>query len=332
VTSHRAEPDPITLRIKARSPEPAPVPEVANVDPTKGTTIDYREEFWARVKRASPNTQASGWDQFEAKLVREFGPALKRKLIAHLQEPLKATGWLPDADLLNGMQPNPDIEDFYRATAYQEFIDFLEERKRRLDDKVSLAAFEKLAAAASLIFVVRIERYQSLSLALLVGSIEKLSQVFDGDAFNLKLFLGAFAAEAFGEVFRPQAANEFVFDAIVPESLAAIMSERRAQVPADQLAADARQPTSVRELAQQQAKVAWRYATTTMLIPVLLALTVTYFAFVEMRTISALRDKALESTLEHQLQLLREDRLRMTPPGDSSAKPGAAARDTGTRR
>lgn len=330
--SNRAEPNPITLRIKVRAPGPTAVATAAGVVVGKVPARDYREEFWTRVKDASPDMQAWGWARFEAKLVREFGPALRQKLIAHLRAPLEETGWIPDADLLERIQQDADIDAFYRAKLYQDFTEFLEVRKKHFADKVFLTAFDKLAAAASLIFVVRIDGYHSLSLSLLVGALDKLALVFDGDAFNLKLFLGAFAAEAFGDVFGSRAADEFDFDTIVPNSLAEIIAERKAQVPSDQIGTEQHEQTGVREVAQHQAKVAWRYATTTMLIPVLLALTVTYFTFEEMRTISARREKAVESMLEHQLQLLREDRLRMTPSAESGSNQHPTARDTAVRR
>jgi hypothetical protein len=304
-----SEPEPISIKFSARSRQPA-----------KDGGSRPREEFWSRIQETLPDPAKLTFEQLEAKLLRELPQRLKTRLVSLYSEPLETSVSLEDSSLLRRIEDlirTRERDDYDRTQLLEEFANFLE-RRARSDNPALQLAEDKLVAAKSLIFVVRIENYQSLNLSLLIGSIEALARVFDASGFNLQLFLEAFAGLALADVFGQPAFDAFETTVKVPPSLTRSMA-MAIQTRAPGVISEEREASpSARENARKQAQSAYRLATTTWLLPVFIALAVTYFALKELRSISAMREGILAPLIAHQFQLLEEDRRRLIPGSDTA--------------
>ena len=77
--------------------------------------------------------------------------------------------------------------------------------------------------------------------------------------------------------------------------------------------------------ARERAEWIWRLANGSLLIPVLIALAVMFYGMRLLFEIRSSQFNALQPILQHQLELLKEDRLRMAAPAtpDQSKASGA---------
>lgn len=294
--------DPVRIRIMAREP---------------GGSTDPREDFWSPLRNSEQFNQTST-HRLEAKLQREFGPALREALVEQLSEAYRAI----DADAfpkafrdLERMWFGPMPErEWMRYQVADAFTKMVEHRLEVLRETPAIRdAQARVASAAGVIFSTRIAGYSSLDLDLSVGSIEKLVDVFDGHFDSFRVFLEAFVPSAFAEVFTEDFADGFHYSIQMPGSMSTAFSRtaaagtrgHRESNPAVQSAA------THKSEARERAEWIWKLANGSLLVPVILALLVMYYG---LRLISdTARDQrhALTPIIEHQPELLREDRQRL---------------------
>lgn len=281
---------------------------------------DPREAFWTAAGRESDSNQTT--TSAEAKLCREFGPALRRGLLRELSGPLRTL----DSELFPGsltdfehwmfrFMDGPGSDRAYRYQFIEAFSRLLEQRQQVFRESPSLRSVqERLAAAAGVTFSTRIAGYSSLNLELSAGSFTQLAKAFENDFDSFRVFLEAFVPVAFAGVFDEDTADRFDFALTIPTSAEQAFRAAAIGTPTPQLAASppppvAGSPTTTRE----RAEWLWRLANGSLLVPVLLALLVLYQGMKMLNDIRTMQYEALKPILEHQLKLLEEDRHRLSP-------------------
>lgn len=316
-------------------PTPTTDPIRIRVVPRDGErmTDSPRDAFWAPLRETEgfSNLRIT---QLEAKLCREFGGALRSALFNQLSRGIRTL----DSELFPASLR--DFEHFFfefmgprsarELYGYQfadAFTRYLEHRQQVLSENVSLReAQERLAAASSIFFSTRIAGYSSLDLDLSAGSFQQLAKVFDGNFDTLRVFLDAFVPVAFAEVFTEQFADGHEFGISIPRSAEQAFGEasralEKAGGMPPRVAPPPTAPSSPTSAARERAEWIWRLANGSLLIPLLIALAVMFYGLRLLSDIRSSQFEAMQPILQHQLELLREDRLRMSaepPPGIST--------------
>ncbi len=278
-----------------------------------------REAFWAAVRQES-DSQVSA-TAFEAKLQREFGPALREALLGELAAPIRQL----DAELFPGSPrdfehwffrfidgPRPE-RDRYWSQFVESFARIMEQRHELLRESPGLRrARERMVAAGSVTFATRIVDYSSLNFDLSVGSLRQAAAVFDNDFDSFRVFLEAFVPAAFAAVFSSESSDKLQFGITIPPTFE---RQFRDSPPISVTHA----PESVIQAAststRERAEWLWRLANGSLLVPLLLALLVMYQGMKMLGEIRASQYEALRPVLDHQLKLLEEDRTRLAPQG-----------------
>ena len=280
---------------------------------------DPRREFWTPLlnSEAFSNKKIS---DLEGQLCREFGPTLQTLLVDSISERIKKSE-LEAYDFYRDfehfyMRFGPDFRaerGFQFAEAYSKYLDYRLELLRA--NPAIHEAQARIADVTGLMFAARIRGYSSLELGLSVGSIEKAAKVFNDNFESFRVFFEAFVPLAFGAVFTEGFADQLKFDIDLPSSLQNAFetaSEKRkientgAAVVQSELAPNQSMPGSTRE----RAEWLWKLANGSLVVPLILALIVMYFGLKQVSEIRANEHEALEPILQHQLEVMREDRLR----------------------
>jgi hypothetical protein len=299
--------EPIRIRIAEREPD--------------RQMRNPREAFWAAARGGEKEESNLEIASLEGKLCREFGVALREALVKHLSKPLQTL----DSELFPGnlrdldhffMHFGPSEREGYRYQAGDVLAKFLQYRHELLQGTPALRqAQERIAEASNVVFSTRIVGYASLSLDLSTGSFEQLARVFDGHFDSFRVFLDAFVPVAFAEVFDQDSADRFAFDVAVPQSVQdsfnyAAQHEHSAlsTVTAGAVPAGASPQSSARE----RAEWLWRLANGSLLIPVLLTILIAFYGLRLLSDVRQSQYQALQPILQHQLELLREDRNRIS--------------------
>lgn len=300
--------DPISIRI-------APRRSLENV------RSDSREAFWSRLRKTEEFPEESV-EQLEAKLLLEFGPALRNGLVSSVRDEL--------AEFERGVFGSEFPHEMWRFLDHElhfmrrekgqwpfpwtdPLVKYFELRQHALSESDQFRTLlQRVSAAAAVRFSTRIRGYGSLNLDVFVGSVEKLSRVFDDNFDTFRVFLDCFVPAAFGDVFVDDYASQMHFDIALPGALQKAFKKQRHEQRVAPTRVE-RQPEvmDVRNDAARKAEWVWRLANGSLLIPVLLALAVLYFGW---RELSSLRDaqyEALKPVIEHQMELLKEDRERL---------------------
>jgi hypothetical protein len=280
---------------------------------------DAREAFWTAARRETESNQTIA--SSEAKLCREFGIELRRRLLRELAEPIH----ILDSELFPGslrdfehwmfrFMDGPSSErERYRYQFVEAFSRLLEQRQQVLRESPSLRGVqERLAAAAGITFSTRIAGYSSLNLDLWPGSFKQLAKAFENDFDSFRVFLEAFVPAAFAGVFAQDNADKLNFAVTIPASAEQVFRAATIDTPLPQMAQAA--PPGVAGspgTARERAEWLWRLANGSLIIPVLLALLVLYQGMKMLSDIRATQYEALKPILEHQLKLLEEDRHRL---------------------
>jgi len=284
-----------------------------------------RDEFWRSIRRNVD--QDSEISESEGKLCREFGPALKALLVQELAEPLRQIentlyrGEFRDIEhfLFRFFDGPRSDKSWDQAQVLDSFTKLLEQRQQIYRDSPALQrAQERIVAASTVTYSVRIAGYSSLNLDLSIGSIGNLAQAFENDFESFRVFLEAFVPQAFGRVFWEENANKLDFSVQIPAAYeqAFHVPDTPAATPAAEVPSVASNLSSVS--ARDRAEWLWRLANGSLLVPLLLALAVMYFGMGMLRDISGSQNEALKPILEHQLKLLEEDRHRLYKENPSS--------------
>lgn len=297
-----------------------------------------REAFWApllNLEKVDRRGFPQDISQLEARLCREFGGELRSALLDHLSKGLH----IIDSEFLPSGLRNFE-RSFYRYIEFQKedrygyqfieaFTRYLEYRQEILRENTALRKTqEQIAAAGSLFFSTRILGYASITFDLSVGSFSQLATTFDGNFDSFRVFLDAFVPVAFGQVFDQDFADSLDFAVSIPSSV---------EQAFDAAAAAAAAPAAMQPVApppvnaasvsadRQRAEWLWRLANGSLLIPVVITIAVLFYGAHLLLDIRNSQNAALQPILQHQLELLREDRLRMTNQTSQSAAPAATA-------
>lgn len=289
-----------------------------------------REAFWRAIRRDAEQTQEISYS--EGKLSREFGGELRQLLIRNLTEPLR----LVENSVFRGEfrnlehflfrffdRPNSD-KSWDQGQVLDAFTRLLEQRQQFFRESPGLRRVQdKIAAAASVNFTVRVSSYSSLNLDLSVGSLKSVAEVFENDFESFRVFLEAFVPQAFGRVFSSENADRIEFTVHVPPSYAPAFQAAAVQAPIQSTPAapapvvpSGQSPAPARE----RAEWLWRLANGSLLVPLLLALIVMYQGMTMLKEFRSTQFDAMKPVLEHQLKLLEEDRRRLfkEPPSVQS--------------
>lgn len=166
--------EPIRLRLVPRQPQ--------------SEQLGPRDAFWRALR--GPAEKDRDIVEAEGKLRRELGPALRQLLVQELAEPLRQIertlyhGEFRDLEPLFFRHldgPRSD-RNWDPAQALDAFTRFLEQRQQFFRESPALReAQERVAAASSVSFSVRVVGYSSLNLELSVGSIKGVVEAFEND-------------------------------------------------------------------------------------------------------------------------------------------------------
>jgi hypothetical protein len=282
-----------------------------------------RENFWAPVRKNNNYAERS-ISSLETGLIREFGDHLRAALVQRISQGIRdAEDTLYGPELRMMLEhyrhffhefPFPKEKywpSFYPNEPLTKLIEFRQQVFREIP--AARTVFERLALTSDVTFSVRIDGYSSLDLSLLVGQIEKLAAVFDSDFESFRVFLDVFVPKAFGDVFVDDIANEMSFEINIPQSIKDVFVQPNVTNPP--IVEPTKPPVlgteAAKSNAEQRAQWLWKLANGSLLIPVLIALAVMYFGLKEIASIRILQYEALKPILEHQVQLLKEDRERL---------------------
>ena len=302
--------EPIRLRLVPRQ---SSLPEQSNP----------RDSFWRAIR--PPVNQDDDIVQSEAKLRKEFGPALRGLLLRELAEPLRQI----EQTLYRGEfrelehflfrfvdRPTSDKVGWDRTQALDAFTRLIEQRQQIFRDSPALhRAQERVAAASSVSFSVRLAGYSSLNLDLSIGSLQSLADAFDNDFDSFRVFLEAFVPQAFERVFRQENVDCLDYTVQVPASYEqAFIANPPTPTSTQQTSVTASSPVTAGPTAtpaRERAEWLWRLANGSLLVPLLLALVVMYYGMTMLNDLRTSQNEALKPILEHQLKLLEEDRRRL---------------------
>ncbi|PYP92331.1 MAG: hypothetical protein DMG65_04435 [Candidatus Angelobacter sp. Gp1-AA117] len=280
---------------------------------------DPRNEFWSPLRNSEEFSNKKISD-LEGKLCREFGPTLQTLLVDSISSGLKKTE-------IESSNSYFDFERFYMHlgpdSRAERAFQFSEAYSKYLDYRIELLranpaigeARTRIADATGMMFAAKILGYSSLEMGLSVGSIEKAAKVFNDNFDSFRVFLEAFVPLAFSSVFTEEFADQLTFDIDLPPSLKNAFegaSENRRignggdAVVQSALVPNQPMPGSTRE----RAEWLWKLANGSLVVPLVLALIVMYFGMRQISEIHANEHETLKPILQHQLEVMREDRLR----------------------
>ncbi len=310
--------------------------------PERGHPSEAREMFWQPLRERDDSYAQSSVSSLEARLCRELGPRLRRRLVDSIQESLrdaeKATYGSEAAGLIEEFRHAWHFRKerdwgYYYASPLERLIEFRQQMFQEIPEMRASAS--QLLALSRVAFSTSIEKYGSLEIGVTPSSVTKLAEAFAGDFDTLVVLLDAFIPQAFRDVFPNEFADSLEFTVAVP----AVMVDEFARA---RNTAEARQPVkpslsppptvpqasdSRGSDAARRAEWVWRLANGSLLVPVILALLVLYFGLKELSAMRAAQQEAWGPILNHQMQLLKEDRLRMFLP--NANVPTAGVSDSG---
>lgn len=304
-----------------------------------GIPSEARSSFWAPLRETKEYSNQTIED-FESTLVHQFGSALRNHLIESVREEV--------AEFEKGLLGVEFSREFWRFFDHEfhfmrrekgwtngwtdPIVKYFEVRQHALDEVPQFRVMlEKLTAAAAVRFSARIRGYGSLDLEVSVGAFERLAQVFDDNFDSFRVFLDCFVPQAFADVFNAEFASQLSYDIDASGSLESAfkraVSTRAKSVSTSSGSISPAQPPVTQHEALKKAEWLWRLANGSLLIPFLLALAVLYFGFREFSSLRTAQYEALKPILEHQLQLLKEDRERLAADHATiiQRQPGAAS-------
>lgn len=320
--------DPIRIRIQRRDGQPS--------------SRNPRDDFWAPLRESSESSNNRISD-FESRLCRQFGVELQNSLVHSVSRGLRDL----ESELFPGstrdferfffrfMKPGPEFRAYQFAEVYSKYLDY---RLQVVRENPALRDAQRRAVLASgITFATRIAGYSSLDLNVSVGSIERAAEVFDNNFDSFRVFLDAFVPVAFGEVFTDSFADQHQFEISVPSSLQTTFEKAvkvttavRDAISGDVVPDIKTAPTGA-VTSRERAEWLWRLANGSLLVPVILALIVMYFGLKQVADMRSIQYEALKPILDHQLELLKEDRLRFpvtgreTTASDKDSRSGNAA-------
>lgn len=284
-----------------------------------------REAFWAPYRESPSSSESdSAIVELERQFCRDFGGELRDALVQQASvgwRRLESDLFLGGFDDLRHFMLRRSDKEPYSLDALNRFLEY---RQQMFRDSAPLRrAHERMVAAGSVLFTTRISGYSSLNFDIATGSFGQLATIFDDNFDAFRVFLDAFVPVAFGEVFSEDFANQLEFSVVVPRSVeeafyAAVGGAQSALTPTMPSAATSPPAPTTSDTrdqwgARERAEYLWRLANGSLLVPVVLALAIMFYGFSILADIRRTQYEAPKPLLDHQLELLREDRLRMWP-------------------
>jgi hypothetical protein len=177
-------------------------------------------------------------------------------------------------------------------------------------------AIRRLSHASRVLFRVEIAGYSSLDLAVYTAPIQSLAAAFESDFDSFRVFLDIFVPSSFSSIYGSQVADKLEYAIDIPEDFKTAFRarkriEREPESAATTHASPAPTSPTSSDTARWRAEWLWRLANGSLLVPVILALVVLYFALKDVGGLRELQQEGVESILTHQRKLLEEDRRRL---------------------
>jgi hypothetical protein len=282
----------------------------------KSNNVDLRQEFWSRLgdtNNVESISNTMSVSQLEAKLQREFG----RRLATHMRNHISFA-----LDKMDRAACNERYFDFMglRVEAYKNYdygaaySRYLEFRQQLIRDNPTYSdAIRRLGDASNVLIRVTIRNYTSLNLDVDISPLRKVASAFESDFDSFRVFLDVFVPQTFAEIFSVNFANSFSYNIEVLQDCKQAFLAIPQPTALQKAVASAATPTVDTKVtdSQKRAEWLWRLANGSLLFPVVVAIIVLYLSWQEMSSLRESQRKSLESSLDHQLKLLEEDRQRL---------------------
>jgi hypothetical protein len=272
-----------------------------------------RETFWRPLRDSTEKSNEFAVES-EGRFRREFGNHLRDSLV----------------EMFDSAMRNSDFQNFERFWMHwgpsersQHFADgisrWAEARQQEFAESPALrAARENRVLARQVCFTVSRISYSSLLFDLDFGPIEKVAAIFDSNFDSFQVFLNAFVPVAFAQSTTDSFANLHTYEIDPGDEV------RRAFVAPAPIASLHSQPSgetrSTAQGSREKAEWLWKLANGSLLIPVLLGLIVMLYAVRELAAINRYQQEQMKPILEHHLELLKEDRLRLQEQREGKAE------------
>ena len=311
--------DPIRIRISLRGVETR-------------SSGDSRKDFWTSAGAQPESSQALA--SLETSLCHNLARALEAGLVDHFRKPLRTvrnelTG-VPYAVLYGSLRESAKAQESDNTEVRRILTGMADEAEKVLRESPGLrAAAERLAAAAGVMFSVRIAGYSSLDLILEPSPLALLLKAFDHNCEDIRFFLEAFVSPSLRDSVSPSINHPVNVTVTIPLSIQEDCLAQANVAPVPRAGVPAAQPdTASQSVTRQRAELVWGLANGSLLLPVLLALLVLYFGIGILKDIGMAQQTAMQPILEHHLKLLEEDRRRLlqstTPTAETEASlPGS---------
>ncbi len=276
-----------------------------------------RETFWQPLRESTDNPNGFAIES-EGRFRREFGNHLRDSLIEMFDSAMRNSEFRDFERFWMHWGPSSERSQYF-ADAVSRWI---EARQQEFADSPALrAARENRVLARQVCFTVSRISYSSLLFDLDFGPVEKVAAIFDNNFDSFQVFLNAFVPVAFGESTTDSFANLHTYE------IDASDDARRAFAAARPSAAPQPQAAEHRSTAQgtrEKAEWLWKLANGSLLIPVLIGLIVMLYAVRELAVINRYQQEQMKPILEHHLELLKEDRLRLQEQRTEKPEPKPA--------
>ena len=277
-----------------------------------------RDSFWLPFQKR----MESSIPKLEGALIRNYGTLLRNNLVREIERSVR--------ELRKSVFP---FSDEYFERYLFEFVRFPNESKdynyyynifrnieisqeKLLQNEEFKKALRRLDAATRVFFSTRIVGYASLNFDILTGSFSELVKVFDGNFDAFRVFLDAFIPISFGNVFDPDISDDLEFSiSISPEFEKAFNAAVQTKIDEKKtIILNEKEKSTIltKSASREKAEYIWRIANGSLLLPVLLTFLVLYYGLQLLSDIRKSHEEMLKPILQHQIELLKEDRLRMS--------------------
>lgn len=233
---------------------------------------DARARFWSALQNASSSKTEGTPSEYEAHLRNDFGPALTRKVVAHVNQGLGA--------LNSNERPSS---------------------ARRLPLKSS-ALERRIESLAAIFFQFKLSGYSSLDFSVEIAGIGHLARLLDNNFDLFMMLMAAYIPQSFYEAipfgYEPDAIS---FDISADEDTREAFVERsaRSQSMMGGVAGFARE------------RALWMLINGTLLVPVLLALGICYVTYKGLADERAIIAANLQRVLAHEETFLKQSNDRL---------------------
>jgi hypothetical protein len=310
-------------------------------DPRKAlSTDDPREAFWRRMddrRSYAPSGQdfESWMRACEHAVTCELGDKLRENLVEFIGLPLRK---MRDQIIRNDqsrrlvdlfwMEKENDTQ-IAKTSAIEAMMRQEEQVMMALRETQTAQAVDaRLSLATMLSFSVRIVGYRSMHLEILPSSYKLLAEICNHDITLLQYLCQSLIPKSFGQLSPVNSQlGDVLFNVETPPDSEVGFSKSEKET-----SAKSKSLPAMSKKGWDKETWLWVVANHSLLLPVLLSLIVCYIGLGILREIGQAQKDAIKPVLEHQLELLKEDRMRMYRDSASPSRlldgqaPGAQVR------